>query len=146
MEADAASAFIRPPPPKRTVIGVCWLPHRAHHRHRTQISATSDVTYDTVFQDRNVKLSQKVYYLVNYYKCVLNLYNDTSTDDRVIVRGTSLLIFVNLHSENANFKGKIKADAPPYPPPPQADATSAPINRHKLYVAPKVKHLNPHPI
>ena len=54
-----------PLPPKRTVIGVCWLPHRAHHRHRTQILATSDVTCDTVFQDRNAKTSQKVYYLVN---------------------------------------------------------------------------------
>ena len=71
---------------------------------------------DIVFQDRNVKLSQKVYYLVNY--CVLNFYNDPLTDDRVIVCATSLLIFVNLHSENANFKGKIKAYAPPYPLPP----------------------------
>ena len=35
-------------------------------RHRAHITATSDVTYDVVRQDRNVKLTQKLQDLLNY--------------------------------------------------------------------------------
>ena len=57
------------------------------------------------------------------------------TDDLVIACVTSLLIFVNLHSENTNFKGK-KKRMPRLNPLPLAYAMYATINISKLYMAP----------
>ena len=57
--------------------------------HLAQIMSSSDVTYDVIFQDRDVTLLRMLKDPLNY--TVLNFYNHTTIDNCPVVCATHLL-------------------------------------------------------